>query len=55
VFADGDETPALGPYLFRRHPEAKYVTVGIALEGLSNRGAVALAYAGQGTPNASGS
>ncbi|HEX5384469.1 MAG TPA: M28 family peptidase, partial [Propionibacteriaceae bacterium] len=54
VFADGDETPALGPHLFRRHPEAKDVTVGIALESLSNRGAVALAYAGQGTPNASG-
>jgi hypothetical protein len=52
VFADGDETPALGPHLFRRHPEAKDVTVGIALESLSNRGAVALAYAGQGTPNA---
>jgi hypothetical protein len=30
------------------------VTVGIALESLSNHGAVALAYAGQGTPNASG-
>jgi hypothetical protein len=55
VFADGDETPALGPHLFRRHPEAKDVTVGIALESLNNRGAVALAYAGQGTPNASGS
>jgi Peptidase family M28 len=52
VFADGDETPALGPHLFRRHPEAKEVTVGIALESLSNRGAVALAYAGQGMPNA---
>jgi hypothetical protein len=52
VFADGDETPALGPHLFRHHPEAKDVTVGIALESLSNRGAVALAYAGQGTPNA---
>ncbi len=55
VFADGDETPALGPHLFRRHPEAQDVTVGIALESLSNRGAVALAYAGQGTPNAPGS
>jgi hypothetical protein len=55
AFADGDETPALGPHLLRRHPEAKDVTVGIALEGLSNRGAVALAYAGQGTPNAPGS
>jgi hypothetical protein len=55
VFADGDETPALGPHLFRRHPEAKDVTVGIALEGLSNRGAVAVAYAGQGTPNTPGS
>jgi hypothetical protein len=55
VFADGDETPALGPHLFRRHPEAKDVTVGIALESLNNRGAVALAYAGQGTPNAAGS
>ena len=52
VFADGDETPALGPHLFRHHPEAKAVSVGIALESLSNRGAVALAYAGQGTPNA---
>ena len=52
VFADGDETPALGPHLFRHHPEAEAVSVGIALESLSNRGAVALAYAGQGTPNA---
>jgi acetylornithine deacetylase/succinyl-diaminopimelate desuccinylase-like protein len=55
VLADGDETPALGPHLFRGHPAAKDVTVGIALEGLSNRGVVALAYAGQGTPNVSGS
>ena len=55
VLADGDETPALGPHLFRRHPAAKDVTVGIALEGLSNRGVVALAYAGQGTPNVQGS
>jgi acetylornithine deacetylase/succinyl-diaminopimelate desuccinylase-like protein len=55
VFADGDETPALGPHLFRRQPAAKDVTVGIALEGLSNRGVVALAYAGQGTPNVPGS
>jgi Peptidase family M28 len=52
VFADGDETPALGPHLFRHHREAKAVSVGIALESLSNRGAVVLAYAGQGTPNA---
>jgi hypothetical protein len=55
VLADGDETPALGPHLFRSHPVAKDVTVGIALEGLSNRGVVALAYAGQGTPNVRGS
>ena len=55
VLADGDETPALGPHLFRRHPAAKDVTVGIALEGLSNRGVVALAHAGQGTPDAVGS
>jgi hypothetical protein len=55
VLADGDETPALGPHLFRRHPAAKDVTVGVALEGLSNRGVVALAYAGQGTPNVPGS
>ena len=55
VLADGDETPALGPHLFRGHPAAKDVTVGIALEGLSNRGVVALAYAGQGTPNVQGS
>ena len=55
VLADGDETPALGPHLFRRHPAAKDVTVGIALEGLSNSGVVALAYAGQGTPDAVGS
>jgi Peptidase family M28 len=55
VLADGDETPALGPHLFRRYPAAKDVSVGIALEGLSNRGEVALAYAGQGTPNVRGS
>ena len=55
VLADGDETPALGPHLFRGHPAAKDVSVGIALEGLSNRGVVALAYAGQGTPNVQGS
>jgi Peptidase family M28 len=55
VLADGDETPALRPHLFRGHPAAKDVTVGIALEGLSNRGVVALAYAGQGTPNVQGS
>jgi Peptidase family M28 len=55
VLADGDETPALGPHLFRRHTAAKDITVGIALEGLSNHGAVALAYAGQGTPNVPGS
>jgi Peptidase family M28 len=55
VLADGDETPALGPHMFRRHPAANDVTVGIALEGLSNHGVVALAYAGQGTPNVPGS
>ncbi|HJY44227.1 MAG TPA: M28 family peptidase [Propionibacteriaceae bacterium] len=52
VLADGDETPALGPIMFRTHPAAKDITVGIALEALAPTGATALAYAGQGTPDA---
>jgi acetylornithine deacetylase/succinyl-diaminopimelate desuccinylase-like protein len=52
VLADGDETPALGPIMFRTHPAAKDITVGIALEGLAPSGATVLAYAGQGTPDA---
>jgi hypothetical protein len=52
VLADGDETPALGPHLFRSHPWAHDVSIGVTLEGLSPDGAPALVYVGQGAPKA---